>query len=105
MQTPSTQGKVGKPEKRSLGKEEIVLHSEQKGASCDTRAISPRSSSVLWTDTHTLVSAGDLWHLHEDLPRPEMFSSPIAVAARGVVNSLCNTLLEADAGALNRVVY
>ena len=51
------------------------------------------------------VSVGDLQHLHEDLHCPEMLSSPIAVVACGIVNSLCNTLLKADAGALNRELF
>lgn len=57
------------------------------------------------TQTHILVSIGDLQHLHEDLRHPEMLSSPVAVVACSIVNSLCNTLLKADAGALNRELF
>lgn len=55
--------------------------------------------------TGILISVGNLQHLHEVLLHPEMLSSPTAVVACGIVNSLCNTLLKADAGALNRVVF
>lgn len=52
--------------------------------------------------TYILVSLGDLQYLQEDLPCPEMLVCPIAAVACGIVNSLCNTLLKADAGDLNR---
>lgn len=55
--------------------------------------------------TRILVSIGDLQSQQEDLPCPEMLLSPTAAVACGIVNSLCNTLLKADAGALNRVAF
>lgn len=82
--------------KHSLGGEEIVLCSagRWRTVGCEVQAISPRCSLSMWcthTHTHILFSIGDLQHLHEDLFCPEMLSSPTAVVACGIVNSLCNT--------------
>lgn len=54
---------------------------------------------------HILFSVGDLQHLHEDLFCPEMLSSPTALVACGIVNSLCNTRLKADARVLNTELF
>lgn len=53
------------------------------------------------TQTHILASIA-LQRLPDDLHCPVMLSSPIAVVDCGIVNFLCNTLLKADAGSLNR---
>lgn len=60
---------------------------------------------VVCTCTHILFSIGDLLHLHENLFCPEMLSSPIAVVACGMVNSLCNAQLKADTGVLKGELF